>query len=264
MRVEIDKHEKMPKNITKSEILKHFTAPVSDVIVYSKTDSTNTRARAFLSEGKQPPFLVISEEQTAGRGRHGNSFFSPQSGLYYTLVIQPKKEETALAKTTIAAAVSLQEAILETTGINCDIKWVNDLYLNGKKIAGILCEAPRNKENKLQGIIVGIGVNIAQREFPEELKDKAGSLNLPDLDRNILTAILTRRLLYWCDHLNDSELINVYKKHSFLLGKEVSFIQNGETITGTAVDINEDGNLIVDSGQQQYVLSSGEVSITSW
>ena len=106
-------------------------------------------------------------------------------------------------------------------------------------------------------------MNIAQREFPEELKDKAGSLNLPDLDRNILTAILTRRLLYWCDHLNDSELINVYKKHSFLLGKEVSFIQNGETITGTAVDINEDGNLIVES-EQQYVLSSGEVSITSW
>ena len=179
-------------------------------------------------------------------------------------MIQPKEEKTALAKTTIAAAVSLQEAILETTGINCDIKWVNDLYLNGKKIAGILCEAPRDKENRLSGIIIGIGVNISQREFPEELKDKAGSLNLPDLDRNILAAVLTKRLLYWCDHLNDSELIDAYKKHSFLLGKEVSFIKNGETITGTAVDINEDGNLIVANEKQQYVLSSGEVSITSW
>ena len=264
MHVEIVKHEKMPKNITKSEILKHFAGPVSDVIVYRKTDSTNTRARAFLNDGKQPPFLVVAEEQTAGRGRHGNSFFSPESGLYYTLVIHPKEEETALAKTTIAAAVSLQEAILETTAVNCDIKWVNDLYLNGRKIAGILCEAPRNKENRLQGIIIGIGVNIAQREFPEALKDKAGSLHRPDLGRNVLAATLTERLLYWCDHLNDSELIDAYKKHSFLLGKEVSFVQNGETISGTAVDINEDGNLIVVNEKQQYVLSSGEVSLTGW
>ena len=101
-------------------------------------------------------------------------------------------------------------------------------------------------------IVIGIKENDDGTLEPiglEELKDKAGSLNLPDLDRNILTAILTRRLLYWCDHLNDSELINVYKKHSFLLGKEVSFIQNGETIIGTAVDINEDGNLIVESEQ---------------
>ncbi len=264
MRVEIDKPEKMLKNIAKSEILKLFTDPLSDVIVYSITDSTNTRARAFLNEGKQPPFLVLANEQTAGRGRHGNSFFSPESGLYYTLVIQPEEEETAIAKTTIAAAVSLHEAILETTGICSEIKWVNDLYLNHRKIAGILCEAPRNKENKLQGILIGIGVNIAQSEFPEELKDKAGSLNRPDLDRNLLAAELTRRLLYWCDHLNDPELIKAYKRHSFLLGKEVSFLQNGEMITGIAVDINHDGNLIVDNKKQQYVLRSGEVSLSDW
>ena len=251
------------KKLDKSEILKHFAKPVCNVIVYEVTDSTNTRARDMLMHGAPAPFLLAAEEQTAGRGRHGNSFFSPDSGLYYSLVIKPENYESAVAKTTIAAAVSLQEAILETAGISCGIKWVNDLYLNRKKVAGILCEAPRLPSGDPAGIIIGIGINIAQKEFPEELKDKAGSLNRPDLDRNILTAVLTDRLLYWCGCLESPELMKAYKDASVLLGKEVSFVQNGKTITGIAEDINTDGNLIVHA-DRTYVLNSGEISLTSW
>ena len=263
MRNNIVKEDNMIKKMNKNDILRLLKSPVSDVTVYTVTDSTNTRAREMMLEGKKAPFLVASEEQTGGRGRHGNSFFSPDSGLYYTLVIQPENLDLAIQKTTLAAAVSLYEAILETIGIACGIKWVNDLYLDGRKIAGILCEAPRSKNNEIMGIIIGIGINIAANEFPEELKDKAGSLNRPDLDRSLLTAVLTDRLMHWTAKLDSPELIEAYRSHSFLIGKDVSFVQNGTEISGTVTDINEEGNLVVDAGQT-YVLSSGEVSLKSW
>ncbi len=260
---EIDKMAKNEKKLKKNEILKHFTGIAPNVIVYDVTDSTNTQARILLNEGMQTPFLLAAAEQTAGRGRHGNSFYSPESGLYYSLVITPKDYTSAVAKTTIAAAVSLVEAVRACSGIQCSIKWVNDLYLNHRKVAGILCEAPRDKNGNPLGIIIGIGINIAQQEFPDEIKEKAGSLNRPDLDRNQLTASLTERLLFWCSRLNDPALMDAYRKHSFLLGKKVSFVHNGTSVTGIAESINEDGNLVVHA-DQIYVLSSGEVSLTSW
>ncbi len=233
------------------------------VFTYRTIGSTNDEARVRMKEGLHTSAVFAAEEQTAGRGRKGHSFFSPSSGLYYTLVTFPDDEQSAISRMTVAAAVSLREAILACTGISCDIKWVNDLYLNGLKIAGILCEAPRNSKGELLGIITGIGINIYTEEFPEEIRRTAGSLNCPDLDKNALAAELTNRLLYWSRHLHDPALINEYRKHSFLIGRKVSFLDNGETITGTASDINDEGNLIV-TADKEYVLSSGEVSLASW
>ena len=163
----------------------------------------------------------------------------------------------------IAAAVSLQAAIQEVCGKCCDIKWVNDLYYKGKKTAGILCEAPHQQEGKPPVIIIGIGVNIAQKEFPEELKEKAGSLECENLDRNLLAAALTEHLLAWLSHPRDPRLLEAYKAHSFLLGRQVSFEINGVLHTGIARDISAEGNLIVE-GEETHVLSSGEVSLAAW
>ncbi len=261
MRDEIDKHPEKPKKISSFAILKHFHGKPFNVIVYDTIDSTNTQARRLLEAGKEPPFLLLAEAQSSGRGRHGNSFFSPESGLYYTFVKEVKEAEKERA--TIAAAVSLQEAIQEVCGICCDIKWVNDLYYKGKKVAGILCEAPHRREGEPPVIIVGIGVNIAQKEFPEELKAKAGSLGCEDLDRNQLAAALTEHLLAWLEHPQDPRLLEQYKAHSFLLGKQVAFERNGILHTGIARDISREGNLIVE-GEKTHVLSSGEVSLVSW
>ncbi len=263
MRDEIDKTEDFNKKLRDLEILKEIGDPSVNVIVYETIDSTNTEARRLLERGMKPPFVLVSDYQSAGRGRHGNTFFSPEKGLYYTLVISPKDMSAAIARTTIAAAVALQEAILETAGIECGIKWVNDLYLNGKKVAGILCEAPHQKSGP-ERIIIGIGVNIAQKEFPAELEGKAGSLNCPDLDRNRLAGSLTKRLLLYCENLRDPHLLEAYRSHSFLLGRQVSFLYNGKPVSGRAVSINEDGNLLVEGEDQTYVLSSGEVSLSLW
>ena len=256
--------KKTAKKLSRTDILTYVSDRLADVIVYEQIGSTNTEARRMLAEGKPTPFLLAAMSQTAGRGRRGNTFFSPESGLYMTLALKPDEYKSAIARTTIAAAVSLYEAILETTGIVCGIKWVNDLYFEQKKIAGILCEAPRGTSGQPLGILIGIGVNVAQKEFPDELKEKAGSLNRPDLDRNLLASVLTKRLLYWCSHLNDPALIASYKAHSILLGHTVSFQQNSKTITGTAEDITDSGSLLVRTADQLFELNSGEISLLSW
>ena len=263
MNLEIEKPQKFIKKLSKSAILKHLSNQGIDVIVYSTIDSTNTQAKTLLKEGKEPPFLILSNAQTAGRGRQGNTFFSPENGFYYSFAIRPKEETTAIGKTTIAASVALREAIVDTAGISCDIKWVNDLYRGGKKVAGILCEAVRDSHGSLLGIVIGIGVNVYPMRFPKEIATRAGSLNTDDLDRNELAAVLTGRLLEWMEQSDSPALIQEYKKHSFLPGNEVSFMNNGILITGIASDINEDGNLVVEA-DHTYVLSSGEISLTSW
>ncbi len=255
--------DRTKNTLSEDRILSFLSETRLPVRTFRTIDSTNTHARRLLEEGLQPPFLLCADEQTAGRGRRGNTFFSPLSGLYYTLVIKPEKEEEAIAKMTLAAAVSALEAIRDTAGITCEIKWVNDLYLNRRKVAGILCEAPRNSSGELYGIIIGIGINICQKEFPEELRDKAGSLNCPHLDKNLLAAALTRRLLERAEFPDDEELIRTYRKHSFLIGKEVTFSLDGKTCSGVAEDIGSDGSLIV-RGEKVWTLSSGEVSLSRW
>ena len=168
--------KKTAKKLSRTDILTYVSERLADVIVYEQIGSTNTEARRMLAEGKPTPFLLAAMSQTAGRGRRGNTFFSPESGLYMTLALKPDEYKSAIARTTIAAAVSLYEAILETTGIVCGIKWVNDLYFEQKKIAGILCEAPRGTSGQPLGILIGIGVNVAQKEFPD---DPVDDLSLP-------------------------------------------------------------------------------------
>lgn len=250
------------KHLSETEIHRLIHNADLPVIVLDETDSTNTRAREMLKNGTQPPFLILAETQTAGRGRQGHSFFSPQSGLYCSLTL-PGDQRTALSDATLAAAVSLQESIASCTGIVCGIKWVNDLYLDERKVAGILCEAPRLADGSLPGIIIGTGVNIAQTVFPEEIRDKAGSLNRAELDRNVLAAVYADRLLYWCTPGRHVQLLEQYRRHCMVLGRTVSFIQEGRTITGTAVDINDSGNLIIQA-DRTYILNSGEISLRSW
>ena len=234
------------------------------VCLFDLIDSTNSEAKRMFLSGDHRDKLILSLGQTDGKGRLGRSFYSPsQSGLYMTLAVTTDRPLADILGVTVAASVAVLRAVKRNTGLTLGIKWVNDLYLNGRKIAGILCEAPRGTDGSLLGIITGIGINIHTEEFPEEIRNTAGSLNRPELDKNVLTAALTNRLMYWSRHLCDPRLLSAYKAHSFLLGKQVSFLHNGAEISGTAVDINDDGNLVVEA-DRTYVLSSGEVSLCGW
>ena len=142
---------------------------------YDVIDSTNTQARRLAGEGDSSPLLIIAREQSAGRGRLGRSFFSPaDTGLYMTLLYYPDRSVAELTGLTCAAAWASALAVERLCGISSQIKWVNDLYLGGRKVCGILCESFGTPHGT--AIAVGIGINLTTKDFPDALDSIAGSL----------------------------------------------------------------------------------------
>ena len=235
------------------------------VVLFEKTDSTNTQAKRLSLEGAEHGTIVLACEQTAGRGRSGKSFFSPQSGLYITVILKPPAGMADPQKITIAAAVAVCRAIEAQTALVPKIKWVNDVYLDGKKICGILTEAVTDFESGgIESIVVGIGVNcvIPAECIPPELRGIVGALNAEGLSRNRLAADIAASVLDAFGDLEAPALIEEYRRRSFLYGREISFTRNGERLSGTVTGISDAGNLLVllNSGKM-LSLSSGEVSI---
>ena len=234
-----------------------------EVIVYDCIDSTNTEAkRLFKKDGNN--MLVCAAEQTAGRGRSGKSFFSPEkTGVYFSLVIARKMPLSIAVKATAAAAVAVVEAVEELTGKKPMIKWVNDIFLDGKKVCGILTEAISSDEKNLaDGLIVGIGINISTVDFPDEIKEIAGSLGENSVNKNQLIAIICEKLLEFSEDLENPYVVGKYRDSSLVIGREITYERNGEAFTATALDIDENFGLVVrksDGGKE--TLTSGEISI---
>ncbi len=232
------------------------------VYVLPTVDSTNAEAKRILSQQAAKRFLVVAEEQTAGRGRLGRGFYSPKAaGLYMTLVMSPDALADDVVGMTSFAAVCTVEAIQELTGKTPQIKWVNDLYLDGKKITGILTEAVSDVETGMVShVLVGIGVDLRPCEVPEELKGVVGNLDCRSGIRNPLAAGIANRLLTFGQGMTDA--MNRYRKYSLVLGKDVYYTKSGREYRGRAVDIDDRGALVVhrDDGSID-LLQSGEISL---
>ena len=163
-----------------------------------------------------------------------------------------------LQKLTILAAVATAQSIEKLIGKEVGIKWVNDIYLGGKKVCGILCERVQNETNdKTLGVVIGIGVNLTVEKFPEEIKDIA--VNLGNINRNRLAREITKRIISLLS--SNEDFMEYYKSKSILLGKEVSYIQNGVIHNGTALDIDTTGALIVKENGETATLTSGDVTL---
>lgn len=229
------------------------------------SQSTMLDARSGIDQGLSAPRLYLAPSQTAAKGRFGRSFFaSPQGGIYMSLHLQPQLTYPDLPAYTLMVAASIVKAIANLTGIQCQIKWVNDIYLGQKKIAGVLTEAITSIETGLvTDIIIGIGLNVHISTFPSDLEDKAGSLfnDQPSILRHQLIAEIWRVFLT----TPEPDLVRYYKDWSLVLGREVSFLDNGQSLTATAIDLTDKGELIVQfpSGDTKQ-LTSGEISLTSW
>lgn len=261
------------------------------VRLYDSIDSTNTEARRLISgatpdglsyggsDGVRPSplpvTLLAARAQTAGRGRLGRSFYSPpDSGLYMTLLYPLTQPLSQAVAVTAGAAVATLQAIRAVTGLVPGIKWVNDLYMDGKKICGILTEAvtPAGSEQSAY-MLVGIGINLTTAAFPEGLRAPAGSLTdslspsaaLPALDAGLLCGQIAHRLLALLetDGLHSPETLAAYRAHSILLGKPVLCTRGGQTFPALAMDITSTFGLTVRRADGCVeVLDSGEVSVS--
>lgn len=230
-----------------------------------ETKSTQTDAKEGIEAGNKGNTLYLSTCQTAGRGRFQRPYYSPsQGGIYMSLHIQPNLPYEKLPSYTLLVAAAVYKAIKNLTMIEVDIKWVNDIYFKNKKIAGILTEAMTSVETGLvTDVIIGLGINFSIADFPEDLKEKAGSLFMPpaSISRNELISEIWN-----CFYNTDSdELLYIYKERSIVLGKEVTFQLEGKLTKGLAKEISESGQLQVELEDKHTIwLNSGEISLTNW
>lgn len=236
----------------------------ASIQVLDTVDSTNTFAKREVALGRaQDGTVILAEEQTAGRGRLGRSFYSPaENGLYMSIVLKRHIPVESASYLTISAAVAVCQAIENLTSCHPGIKWVNDLFLGDKKICGILTEAVSDFESgAVESAVVGIGLNVRSETFPPELQDVATSLYLEGLTRNALAAAVISRFFALLDAPHP-EIISEYRARSIVLGRQVTFTHQGRQEWGTARSINDAGNLeVLLPDGSMTTLIAGEVSI---
>lgn len=237
--------------------------------IYAETSSTNTLVREQAALGAPEGYVAIATTQTAGRGRMGRTFFSPSdSGLYFSLLLRPKQYSAQQAvRITTIAAVAVCEAIEVLSDENAHIKWVNDIFIRGKKVCGILTEASFGLENGLlEYAVLGIGINVypPKEGVPKELESIVGSVfPAPENDiRNRLAAEVLNRFMNYYSNIEESGYVEKYRSRSLAIGRKVNIIRGEESIPATVLDIDEDCHLLVayEDGSRDC-LSSGEISI---
>lgn len=241
-----------------------------NIEVFKTMSSTNEAVKLLASNGEPEGKVIISEEQTAGRGRKGRNFFSPSgTGIYMSILLRPKLSAMDSALLTTCAAVAVALSIEAVSGKETQIKWVNDVFMDGKKVCGILTEASVSLENgSLEYAVLGIGINVALPSggFPSDLTEIATSVistnnHQGDL-RNRLVAEILNHFMGLYEHLTDRLFLTEYRKRLLSLGKSVIVLKDNKQREAIAIDINDDCHLRVryENGDEEY-LSSGEVSI---
>lgn len=238
--------------------------------VYALVDSTNTMLKEKANQGAPEGTVIVAGAQSKGRGRLGRSFYSPQdTGVYMSILLRPAHipAEKAVHITTMAA-VAACEAIEKVTGQNAMIKWVNDVFLNGKKVSGILTEASISMENfGLEYIIMGIGLNVYAPEggFPEDIAQVAGSiLDAPMTDgKNRIAAAFIDGFMKFYEEIETSDYVERYRERSLAIGKVVRVLKKDGDRMALVLDVDEDCHLIVKYEEDGSIenLSSGEISI---
>ncbi len=236
-----------------------------NVIVLDTIDSTNTFLKSLASKGIPAGTVVITEEQTAGRGRLGRTWVSQKGkNLTFSVLVSLPSHNPGLIS--LVAGIAVAQAIRIQTPLQAECKWPNDILINGKKVCGILSEVVTSSNNNSY-VIIGIGVNVNQSEFPEEIQSTATSLLLENghtINRiNILKTIL-EQLEYGYNRLQQHEdtiIISEWKKLCSMIGLPISLNQNGTIITGIFADVADDGALLLQQHNGITRILSGEVMV---
>ena len=244
-----------------------------NVHVFETVDSTNNVLKDMASKGVPSGTVVISDHQSGGKGRRGRSFSSPSGvGIYLSYLLKPDSGFDKISDLTSWTAVAVADAIKNAYGLDSQIKWVNDLLMNRKKICGILTEVTVEGESGLiDTCIIGIGINVNESGFPEEISQIATSISIENGGKTFIRSTLAAEIIKSMDKLasgwpDDSYYLNRYRELNITTGSRITafpqMAENGQGRTGTAVEINDDFSLKVrfDDGSVSD-LRSGEVSV---
>lgn len=261
-----------PDLLTYEEISNKLTTSFlgRNLLYYKTIDSTNNTAKNLANEGALDGTVLVAEKQTSGRGRLGRQWVSPEyKGIYTSFILRPKIEPMKAAKITQITAAAAYLTFKEF-GIDSSIKWPNDIIVNGKKVCGILTEL--NCElNEINYLVVGIGINVNldSDDFTEEISKIATSLKIAngkEINRKALLATLLNNFeklyLDFIENENTSTALEICKSHSAIIGKDIKLIRKGEYFDAKAIDITDDGNLVVEYPNKEIAtVFSGEVSV---
>lgn len=239
------------------------------ITLLGETDSTNNRAKELAASGALHGTVIAADTQTAGRGRLGRSFISPSgTGLYMSVIIRPDFSIETAPLITSCAACAAAEAVEELCGSPVSIKWVNDLYMNGRKICGILTEASLSLENNsLDYAVIGIGVNVrsVRETFSSELSSIATSVEDETgirINRNKLCAEILGKLEEHLAAIESRAFLSEYRRRELLTGNMITANVGGETFTGKAAAIDDNANLVVELPDgTRKTLGSGEANL---
>ncbi len=241
-----------------------------DIYIYESVTSTNDLAKEFAQRNPNKQAVIIASAQTAGRGRRGRTFFSPdKTGLYMSIILRPTFSPETTSLLTPCAALCVANAIENVSGVATDIKWINDIYIEGKKVSGILCESAFSTNPKfLDYVIIGIGINLSTPEggFPNNIKDIAtsvfGAAKPSDNTIEKLAALIINNVYYQALRLENRDFIEEYKNKLCMLNSEIYVLTPKETYTAYAIDIDENAHLIVSLPDgSERILDAGEISI---
>lgn len=239
-----------------------------EIYYFDSIDSTNTKAKELAEEGHPSGTLVVADRQTAGKGRRGRSWESPTGiGIFMTLMLKPEINPNNASMLTLVAAMATTRAIRRVTGVPAMIKWPNDIVMNGKKVCGILTEMSAQFDY-INHIVIGIGINVHNEDFPEEIAKTASSLYL-ESGQHIHRASLIEAFLeefedVYAEYLKTEDMEGLQKEYDAMLvnrGRQVRVLDPKEPFEGKAMGITKKGELIVDTWESRKLVSSGEVSV---
>ena len=260
-----------PDLMTEAEIksLMHTDWVAKEVLYFDTIDSTNTKAQELAEKGYPSGTLVVADKQESGKGRRGRSWVSPSgTGIFMTLMIKPDINPNNASMLTLVAALAVAKAITSVTGEEAMIKWPNDIVVNGKKVCGILTEM-NAQFDYINHIVVGIGINVHNESFPEEISQMASSLMIEAGGKRFHRAQIIAETMSYFEQYYDtflqtqdlSALVREYDELLVNMNKAVRVLDPKEPFDGKAMGITPKGELIVDTWESRKLVSSGEVSV---
>jgi len=243
-----------------------------NVYYFDEIDSTNSFCKKVEPIDIKKRTIVVASHQIKGKGRRGRSFISPEGGIYFSLLINSHNNNDDNLLITSIASVAIVRAIKKVCDIDCKIKWVNDIYINEKKVCGILTEGVIDmEEGRIKSMVVGIGINFSTplEQFPEDIKDIVTSIykdeqSIPNnVNRTLLVKEIVNEIYCIWENLPNKDFLNEYREKSNVIGKNVIiYNKDNSAQTGFAKDINDKAHLIVEFDDNTEIeLGTGEVTL---